>query len=116
MLFKHLKQELKDAETQGWREEARIVSRNSILVAAAALTPLAIIKAILVMALWKAGADMPPLMSNTAYYYPATALAGIVIGILLHNAKHYTGAMIAALAPFLWIPTFIATALYWALR
>lgn len=116
MLYKHLKEELRDAESKGWREEARIVSRNSIIAAAAAFCPLGVIMAVTVMILYDSLGDMPWFMANTAYYYPVTGIICIALSILLHNQNHFTAAMLVALAPFLWIFVFIGGGVYWAIR
>lgn len=116
MVFKHLRDELKDAEAKGWREEARLVSRNSILIAAAALCPLGVLKGIAIMVLWQSIQGMPDLMANTAYLYPLTALICIALAVLMHNKELYTGAMLVALAPFLWVLVFIGSGLFWALE
>lgn len=116
MLWKHLKDELKDAESKGWREEAKIVSRNAIIAAAAAFCPLGVILAVTVMILYDSIGNLPPLMANTAYFYPVTGLVCIALSVLMHSRELFTGAMLVALAPFLWIPVFIGSAIYWAFR
>lgn len=114
VLFKHMREELDDAKSIGWREEARLVARNSILLAAAALCPLGVVMAVIVMIIWDVYDYIPSLMGNIAYYYPVSSLLGIVLAIYMHNHKYYTGSMLVALAPFLWIPTFFVAWVYWA--
>lgn len=116
MLWKHLKEELKDAETKGWREEAKLVSRNAIIAAAAAFCPLGVILAVTVMILYDSVDDMPDLMANTAYFYPITGIVCIALSVLLHSRDLFTSAMLVALAPFLWVFVFIGSAVYWVVR
>lgn len=115
MFYKHLKDELKDAEAKGWREEARIVSRNAIIVAAAAFCPLAVIMAVTVMILYDSLGEMPWIMADTAYFYPLSGIICIALSILLHNQNHFTASMLVALAPFLWIFVFLGGGIYWAI-
>lgn len=114
MLIKHLREELNDAKTAGWREEARLVARNSIILAAAAFCPLGVVMAVTVMIIWDTMGHIPSLMGNTAYLYPVSAFAGIALAIYFYNVKLYTGAMLVALAPFLWVPIFFVAWIYWA--
>ncbi|MEQ8442193.1 MAG: hypothetical protein RIM33_02225 [Alphaproteobacteria bacterium] len=113
MLFKHMREELQDAARQGWRAEARLVARNTIIAAAAAFCPLGIIIAVIALALWDNLTGMPDLMLNTAYYYPLTGILCIALAIWMFNRTLYTGAMLVAMAPFLWIFVFIGAGLYW---
>ncbi len=114
MLVKHIREELEDAKVKGWREEARLVSRNAILVAAAALCPVGVIMGVLTLVLWDRVGNLPALMSYSAFYYPIAGLVGIVVAVFLHSRKVYTPAMVIALLPLLCIPTFILSSLVWA--
>lgn len=114
MLFRHLKEELEDAKAATWREEARLVSRNAIIAAAAALCPLGVIMAVLALVLWRSLSGMPDLMLNAAYLYPLSAIPCIGLAIWMHGRALYTGAMLVALAPFLWVPAFALSGLWWA--
>jgi hypothetical protein len=116
MLIKHLREELQDAKAKGWREEAQLVSRNAIVIAAAALCPLGVAMAVVVMILWDALGNMPWGLADAAIYYPVSGLAMIGLAVLLHSRQIYTLSMLFALAPFLWVPVFIGSGLYWALR
>lgn len=113
MLFKHFKEELKDAETKGWRAEGRLVARNCIIAAAAAFCPLGVLMAVLVLVLARYIDGMPWIMGQTAFYYPLSAIAGIGLGIWLMNKGYYTGAVICATLPFVWVPVFLIAAGYW---
>ena len=113
MLFQHMKEELKDAEKAGWREEARLVSRNTIMASAAAFVPFGVLIAIAAMMIWRWVEGVPSLLLHTAYLYPLTGIAGIAFALFLHGKNLFTAAMLSALLPFLWIPTFFGTALYW---
>lgn len=116
MFWKHLKDELKDAEAKGWREEAKLVSRNAIIASAAAFCPLGVILAVTVMILYDSVGDLPSLMANTTYFYPVSGLVCIALAVLMHSRDLYTGAMLVALAPFVWIFVFIGSAVYWVVR
>ena len=113
MLVKHIREELEDARTKGWREEARLVSRNAIIAAAAALCPLGVIMGVLTMVLWDRVGNLPPLMSYSAFYYPVAGLLGIVAAVFLHSRRAYTPAMVVALLPLLCVPTFIIATVVW---
>lgn len=116
MLFRHMKEELKDAKAGTWRDEARLVSRNAIIAAAAALCPLGVIMGVLALVLWRNLAGMPALMLDAAYLYPLSAVPCIALAIWLHGRELHTGAMLVALAPFLWVPAFALSGLWWVLR
>jgi len=113
MLFKHMREELQDAAKEGWREEARLVARNTIIAAAAAFCPLGVAIAVIALILWDSLENMPDLMLNTAYYYPVTGIVCIALAVWMFNRRVYTGAMLVALAPFLWVFVFIGAGIYW---
>ena len=115
MLIKHLREELRDAKAKGWREEAQLVSRNAIVLAAVALCPLGVLMGVIVMILWDTMGYLPWGLANAAIYYPVCGLIFIAVAVLMHSRQIYTLSMLLALAPFLWVPVFIGSGIYWAL-
>lgn len=113
MVFKYFREELKDAQSQGWRAEGRLVARNCIIAAAAAFCPLGILIGVLVLVLSEYVNGMPWIMRQTAFYYPMSAMAGIGLGIWLMDKGYYTAAIVTATLPFMWVPVFLASAGYW---
>lgn len=113
MFFKHLREELKDAESQGWRTEGRLVARNCIIAAAAAFCPLSVLMAVLALVLSRYAEGMPSIIGQTAFYYPLTAIAGVGLAVWLMSRGAYTGAVLSAILPFAWIAVFLAGFGYW---